>query len=280
VLLVLAAFAFCVASVSSAGVRTNLLPVFLLLVVGSHGIYIWRVGGDNRYAFPYWRHVLHVLPLVGLIVCTGIVAILPRHRGLRFLASAAVLVAVNRQVLHVYQGTLLRDVQQGLAHYPSFVNKPHNPYFLWLKNLAGPRTTIASSYGGELPYVVDAVHIDMLGLNDHALAHGGQFDPKGPIDSKTDMAAVLARRPDVIEGYLSGRKIAQRLPLSRIVDGRAQMVTEMLDSEIFRTEYCFLEDGPYDALDRSLFLRIAYWQQNPRAADLRCTPLEETTLYK
>ena len=280
VLLLVAAFAFCVASISGAGLRANLLPVFLLLVVGVYGIYIWRVGGDNRYAFPYWRHVLHALPLVALLACAGIVAMLPRHRVLRFLALAVVLIAVNRQVLQVYQGTLLRDVQQGLAHYPSLADRPHRPYFLWLKHLAGPQTTIASSFGGELPYVVDAVHIDMLGLNDYAIAHGGHFDPNGPIDSKTYMAAVLARRPDIVEGYLSGRGIVQRLPRSKIVRGRAQMVTEMLDTEIFRTEYCFLENGPYDDLDRSLFLRIAYWQQHPRKTDLRCTPLTETTLYK
>lgn len=70
--------------------------------------------------------------------------------------------------------------------------------------MATPQTTISSSYGGALPYIVDAVHIDALGLNTPYIARHGTFDPDGPQDSKTDMRWVIEQRPDIVEGYLSG----------------------------------------------------------------------------
>ncbi len=61
-------------------------------------------------------------------------------------------------------------------------------YVAWLASLATPTTTISSSYAGALAFVVDAVHIDALGLNTPYIARHGTFDPDGSQDSKTAIA--------------------------------------------------------------------------------------------
>ena len=75
------------------------------------------------------------------------------------------------------------------------------PITAWLASVASPTTTISSSYGGAIPFIVDAVHIDALGLNTPYIARHGTFDPDGPQDSKTDMRWVIEQRPDIVDGY-------------------------------------------------------------------------------
>ena len=81
-----------------------------------------------------------------------------------------------------------------LAHERGGPRPGNADYVAWLTSLATPTTTISSSYAGALPFVVDAVHIDALGLNTPYIARHGTFDPDGPQDSKTDMRWVIEQR--------------------------------------------------------------------------------------
>src|SRR4051812_44821620 len=121
---------------------------------------------------------------------TGLASVVPHRRWRQVAAVVGLALANNAGILFVHERGGPR---------------PGNAdYIAWLASLATPTTTISSSYGGALPFVVDAVHIDALGLNTPYIARNGTFDPDGPQDSKTDMRWVIEQRTDIIEGYLSG----------------------------------------------------------------------------
>ena len=142
-----------------------------------------------------------------------------------------------------------------------------------------PTTTISSSYGGALPFLVDAVHIDALGLNTPYIARHGTFDPDGPQDSKTDMRWVIEQRPDIVEGYVSGLALLRGAGPDEIIGTRRRkMILEMVSSPRFQREYVFVRNAPYDGMDRAVFLRRDFWETHPRRDTLDCVPVAETVL--
>jgi hypothetical protein len=152
-------------------------------------------------------------------------------------------------------------------------------YVAWLASMTSPTTTISSSYAGALPFIVDAVHIDALGLNTPYIARHGTFDPDGPQDSKTDMPWVIEQRPDIVEGYLSGQALLRGAGREEIIGARRRkMILEMVSSPRFQREYVFVRNAPYDRMDRALFLRRDFWDAHPRRAMLDCVPVAETAL--
>ncbi len=152
-------------------------------------------------------------------------------------------------------------------------------YVAWLASVASPTTTISSSYGGALPFLVDAVHIDALGLNTPYIARHGTFDPDGPQDSKTDMRWVIEQRPDIVEGYLSGLALLRGAGPDEIIGARRRkMILEMVSSPRFQREYVFVRNAPYDRMDRAIFLRRDFWEAHPRRDTLDCVPVAETAL--
>ena len=153
------------------------------------------------------------------------------------------------------------------------------PINAWLASVASPTTTISSSYGGALPFIVDAVHIDAFGLNTPYIARHGTFDPDGPQDSKTDMRWVIEQRPDIVEGYLSGLALLRGAGPDEIIGARRRkMILEMVSSPRFQREYVFVRNAPYDRLDRAIFLRRDFWEAHPRRDTLDCVPVAETAL--
>jgi hypothetical protein len=150
-------------------------------------------GGDPPSAFPLWRQFVHITPAWLLLAMTGLTRLVP-HRPWKQVAAVVAL------ALAADLGILL--VQGRGGPRPGAVD-----YVAWLASLSTPTTTISSSYGGALPFIVDAVHIDALGLNTPYIARHGTFDADGPQDSKTDMRWVVEQRPDIIEGYLSGKAL-------------------------------------------------------------------------
>lgn len=273
---------FCILSLYRKGLRKNLSLVFLLVFVVCYTFYIVKIGGDNNSPFPYWRHILHLMPFLSLLLATGLVNMIPEPRPMRFVLFIITLLAVNCQIIYIQEGRMLKDITSGMKHYPTLTHAPHNEYYLWMAQITDSNTVIASSLGGEFPFVVGAVHIDILGLSDSHIAHYGHFDPVEPIDSKTDMAYVLERRPDIIEGYISGQKIVKGIPGKWIVNSRfrGQMHEDLLNNPIFQTEYLFLVDGPYKYLDRAIFIRRSYWANHPLSKKLRCVPVTATSIYK
>ena len=149
----------------------------------------------------------------------------------------------------------------------------------WLASFASPTTTISSSYGGALPFLVDAVHIDALGLNTPYIARHGTFDPDGPQDSKTDMRWVIEQRPDIVEGYLSGLALLRGAGPDEIIGARRRkMILEMLSSPRFQREYVFVRNAPYDGWTGPCFCAATSGRRIRGATTLDCVPVAETAL--
>ena len=236
-----------------------------LALFAAYILYMASAGGDPPTAFPLWRQFLHIAPAWVLVAMTGLTTIVRQRRWGQVAAAAGLALAANAGIL-VLQGR--GGPRPGNADYAA-----------WLASLATPPTTISSSYGGALPFLVDAVHIDALGLNTPYIARHGTFDPEGPQDSKTDMRWVVEQRPDIIEGYLSGMALLRGAGPDEIIGTRRRkMILETVSSPRFQREYVFVRNAPYDRMDRALFLRRDFWQAHPRRNTLDCVPVAETAL--
>ncbi len=261
-LLVVAFLAIGAIAVWRARDRRGLTCLALLV---AYILYVAGAGGDPPTAFPLWRQFVHVAPAWVLVAMTGLTSIV-RHRPWRQVA------AVVGLALAANLGVLL--VQGRGGPRPGALD-----YVAWLASLSTPTTTISSSYGGALPFLVDAVHIDALGLNTPYIARHGTFDPDGPQDSKTDMRWVVEQRPDIIEGYLSGKALLRGGNPDEIVGPlRRKMILEMVSSPRFQREYVFVRNAPYDRMDRAAFLRADFWETHPRRDMLDCVPVNQTAL--
>jgi len=249
-------------AVKRADDRRGLTCVALFVV---YILYMATAGGDPPTAFPVWRQFLHVAPAWVLVAMTGLTSVVRQRRWAQVAAAVGLALAANAGVLLV----------QGRGG-----PRPGNAdYLAWLASLATPTTTISSSYAGAIPFVVDAVHIDALGLNTPYIARRGTFDPDGPQDSKTDMRWVVEQRPDIIEGYLSGLAVLHGAGPDEIIGTRRRkMILEMVSSPRFQREYVFVRNAPYDRMDRATFLRRDFWKNHPRRDTLDCVPVAETAL--
>jgi arabinofuranosyltransferase len=249
-------------AVRRAGDRRGLTCVALVV---AYIVYMVSAGGDPPTAFPAWRQFIHVAPAWVLVAMTGLTSVVRDSRWRQVSAAVGLVLAADLGVLLVLGGGGPR---------------PGNAaYYAWLASVASPTTTISSSYGGEIPFIVDAVHIDALGLNTPYIARHGTFDPDGPQDSKTDMRWVIEQRPDIVEGYLSGLTLFRGAGPNEIIGvRRRKMILEMVSSPRFQREYVFVRNAPYDRLDRAVFLRRDFWEAHPRRDTLDCVPVAETAL--
>ena len=227
--------------------------------------YLATVGGDAPTAFPLWRQFVHVAPAWVLLAMIGCTMVVPNRRWAQVAVAVGLALSANLGIALVHERGGPRP---GAADYVS-----------WLKSLATPQTTISSSYAGALPFVVDAVHIDALGLNTPYIAHHGTFDQDGPQDSKTDMRWVVDQHPDIIEGYLSGLALRRGARPEEILGTRRRkMILEMVSSPRFQQEYLFVRNAPDDRMDRAVFLRRDFWEAHPRRAALDCVAVANTVL--
>ena len=249
-------------AVRRAGNRRGLM---CLALVVAYIVYMALAGGDPPSAFPAWRQFVHVAPAWVLVAMTGVTSVVHDRRWRQVSVAVGLALAADLGVLLVQGGGGPR---------------PGNAaYVAWLASLARPTTTISSSYGGALPFIVDAVHIDALGLNTPYIARHGTFDPDGPQDSKTDMRWVIEQRPDIVEGYLSGLALLRGAGPDEIIGvRRRKMIFEMLSSPRFQRDYLFVRNAPYDRMDRAVFLRRDFWEAHPRRETLDCVPVSETAL--
>jgi hypothetical protein len=261
-LLVVALVAIGARALWRARDRRGLTCVALLV---AYILYMASAGGDPPTAFPLWRQFVHIAPAWVLVATSGLTSIV-RHRAWRQVGAVAGL------ALAANLGILL--VQGRGGPRPGAID-----YVEWLASLSTPTTIISSSYGGALPFIVDAIHIDALGLNTPYIAKYGTFDPDGPQDSKTDMRWVVEQRPDIIEGYLSGKALLRGGNPDEIVGPlRRKMVLEMVSSPRFQNEYVFVRNAPYDRMDRAAFLRADFCANHPRRNMLDCVPVSQTAL--
>jgi hypothetical protein len=256
--------------VTRFGRRQPLSALFLTLLgtLCIYGLLIIKVGGDDYAAFPYWRHALQITPLLSFLTFYSLEQLQAPSRTTAAVLACFFVWPLLGLVPNAQSANLRDHAFDGLRRDHLLANQPFNPFFIWMRSLTDARTVVSTSLAGELPLAVDAIHIDVLGLNDEFIAHHGSFDPQGVIDSKSDMSYVMSRRPDIVEGYVAASSILQQRPLSELIEARPKMVMEMFTNEVFRNEYVFVTNAPYKLFDRAIFMRKDYYEERMRRGDV------------
>jgi arabinofuranosyltransferase len=216
---------------------------------------ILKSGGDNYAAFPYYRHLLVVLPLLGLVIgVSGFYYYRIRPRMPRLIMSALFLFLTVIQLFVTWPA----GAKQSFSTVNSLTESA--TMFQWIQDKFGQfNPTIATSVAGQLPLYLDSYkHYDYLGLNDEHVAHYGSFDPHSPVDSKTDMAFIIETvKPDIIDGYLSP-EIVIGTPTyigDRAKGGfRGKMIYEMYCNKYLRNNYSIVINAPYKSFNRALLI--------------------------
>lgn len=254
------------------GVRLFLWGLFLFFAVS-----ILKVGGDASGAFPLYRQFQQIAPIWILFAAFTIVHLVHDLRKAVWYSLAVVLLT-DAQVIQHNPFLLQKKPKELYARYGLFHLEPPNPYFLWLRQFSTPDTLTAVSLAGQWPFYVPGRYIDNLGLNDPHIAKYGHVQLTSTIiDSKSDMAYVLSRRPDIIDGYSSGFLIKAGLcPFDELA--RAEMTNDMKNQPSFQANYVFIRNAPYLDLDRALFFRKDFAARFP--GKLEAVPVTETSLYR
>ena len=250
--------------------RRKHLPALFLALLGTlclFGVLIVKVGGDDYAAFPYWRHALQITPVLSFLTFYSLEQLQSPSAVTAVVLASFLAWPLLGLVPNVQSANLRDQAFEGLRRDHPMANQPVNPFFLWMRPLTDAHTVVSTSLAGELPLAVDAIHIDALGLNDEFIAHHGSFDPQGTIDSKSDMAYVLSRRPDIVEGYVSASAILERRPWSELMKTRPKMVMDMFSNEVFRNDYVFVTNAPYQFFDRAIFMRKDFFEGRLRRGD-------------
>ena len=118
----------------------------------------------------------------------------------------------------------------------------------------------------------------MLGLNDRHIAKKGTFEKQGPVDSKIDVAYVLRRNPDVIDGYVAATDLLKNRCPDAFKGWRAEMLGQMFASPNFRQNYYFVTNAPYHLLDRAIFVRASFYAR-ARGQGMQAIPVNQLVLY-
>ncbi|NQZ08295.1 MAG: hypothetical protein HRT35_14155 [Algicola sp.] len=236
-----------------------------------------KAGGDNFSAFPMWRHGLNLFPLIAFCTFYSLHYLWHTNQGVKSsrnlsFASLALLFIVP-MVISVPLGNakfLRTEVIEKVARFPDLSNDyKDNALLLWIKNITDENTVVTTALAGALPLTVDAVHIDVLGLNNEKIAHSGTFDYDGPIDSKSNMQWVIEQKPDIIEGYMNAKKIINNEDLAKVISARQKMNLELLQSEQFKQQYLIITNAPYEAMNRVLFISKSYYQKISNKHDVQ-----------
>jgi hypothetical protein len=167
--------------------------------------YVAASGGDWM---PYFRFLLPVVPLLYALIANGLIdlatVIAPRagdRAAMRWaLACGALLVLVFSSV-RAYDDTSARDPSGfGSDVLPGSINVDvHRPIGLWLRDNLPADATVAQIATGIVPYYSGLPTLDMLGVNDHHIAHQDRRIPHQPAGhDKEDGAYILLARPEVI----------------------------------------------------------------------------------
>jgi len=253
--------------------------VFLLL----YFLYVMKVGGDNLWAFPYFRHMLSIIPFIILALVFALMRLFPQRLWLFagvIVGGCVFLAHTNTFFSKEYNPIvpILEDTFKG-GYSVSFREPEPNAYIDWVRDTFDKNTLIATSMAGEFPYYVDAHFIDALGLNDTHIAHQGIYQP-GAVDTKSDTAYVLSRKPQIIESTIRASHILRNLPIRRGISYWRLMEEGLIRSETFREDYLFIVNAPYQAMDRALFIRRDFYQQLPNKHKLTTVPVTATSLYR
>ncbi len=167
-----------------------------LLVLSVYLAYVVAVGGDS---LPFYRFLAPVVPLFALLAVSGLGRLLgdPSEKGGARLAALAVLLAVP--LLNTFGGEAFRF----LAEDRDRVELHWKAIGRWLGEHAEEGSSVAVTTAGAIPYYSKLPTIDMLGINDRAIAARRMPEMGRGIagHEKHDMTYVLSRRPTYILHY-------------------------------------------------------------------------------
>jgi arabinofuranosyltransferase len=260
---------------------------FLWVFLGVYFLYIIKVGGDNPWAFPYWRHIIHIYPLLAVTFSLAITRLFPASKAFRMVTVLTCVLLFNKRILMLNEGNSIpgpmarrwHSVFNGQVPVTSLLqHQPPSPYFTWLKKTFRSSTLMATSRAGALPFYTDLKFIDILGLNDTHIAHHGVYQ-QGAVDTKTDMAYVMNQRPDLIDSSINPNHILAGIP---VIKGRSYWRTsedEMRNNLTFQREYLFVKNAPYTNSPRALFIRRDFYESLPNKQHLKVIPVKKTSLY-
>lgn len=257
--------------------------LLVMLLIGVYWLVIVYTGGDNPYAFPYYRHFVHQLPLL-LIAIIMSISLLPKHKTAWSVLGFVVLVVMFNRTSVLNSGQIKTDIESIPALFAAnespelFSHQPPKEYTRWIKEKFPHSTVIAVALAGELPYYTDFTAIDMLGLNDRHIAHFGASSSEA-VDTKSDMKYVLDRSPDLIESVISMRKVLEVLPPPKD-SWREKMENDMLSDIHFQENYLFVVNAPYESWPRALFIRRDFWEKLPNSGEIQVKAVTETALYQ
>jgi arabinofuranosyltransferase len=254
------------------------LYVFLLIFLALYTLYVIKVGGDPITAFPLWRQFAHIAP-VWIILLAAAICALVQDKEKAIVAALALVVVTDAAIVISHRNLLVETPYQFFSQRGVLRLDPPDKELVWLRRYSTAQTLSAISLAGQWPYVVPGTYIDILGLNDRHIAKYGHLQANSNfIDSKSDMQYVLSRKPDIIDGYVSGlRLLADQCPLVAHSD-RSNMMAELIDNPEFRDHYVFITNAPYRGMDRSIFFRSEYAERY-RNLGLKFMPAARTALY-
>ncbi len=230
-------------------------PFLIIAIVGAiaYFLLILKSGGDNKSAFPLWRHYMILLPLIAF--CAFFIVGGFARRGMPVLllvaAIAPFILDLRMHIINMHYQVQNLSPANRLANFYSY-----NSFVHWMAENVPEDAVVSTSLAGQIPLLVDAEHIDVLGLNDAAVAHSGSFDPNGPVDSKSNMQSVLERRPDIIEAYFPPEAALDASRTREIIfSRRTKMHLELIENPYFQENYLLITNVDYSTgFARALFV--------------------------
>jgi len=262
------------------------IPIIIIswsITIIFYFLYIMKSGGDNWFAFPYYRHLVHIFPLLILNFSYSLSLILQKKNLTLIFISIVVVGLLNRSPVR-YPGPILQELegfnnsQCKFKIYNYLQHDPPSEYIAWIRDNFSQDTKIAVTLGGALPYFTDFYSIDMLGLSDTYIAHHGVFQA-GAVDTKTDMDYVLKQKPDLIETTINANSILQNIPYLHKNHIREDMENKLVNNNIFKNDYLFIKNARYDKFPRALFINQKFYQQIKNKDNLEVVEVIKTSLY-
>jgi arabinofuranosyltransferase len=248
--------------------------LFLALVVLIYFAYMMKSGGDPESAFPLWRHFVHIAP-VWLLLAACALERLGQARGGRVAWVMAFIVLTQATLSAKY-------VRNDLIGWPNYAQSDSDSeFFAFMRQVADANSVAASGYAGHWGWLFPGKMIDMWGLNNRHIAHHGQYQRFGALDSKSDMRWVVEQQPDIINLDISPDQLNSGLcPTETLTGERSESMMATLQHPLFQRDYLFLANAPYATFKRAVFVHrrfvpqlAARWDTPAKLVPFADTPL-------
>lgn len=224
---------------------------FLCSIVAFYFLYMLKSGGDPESAFPLWRHFIHTAPIWLLLGACAIE---------RLTESGTKRALVITCFILLTQATLsVKYIKNKLISTPNFSQiDDGTDFFNYIASVSDSRTLATAGYAGHWGWYFPGNVIDMWGLNDRHIAHFGQYQKFGELDSRSDMAYVFSRHPDLVNLDINPADVLRpSCPAVVTASGRSKALRDAIFAPEFK-HYYFLVNAPYHSYGRALFVRDTF----------------------